>query len=305
MSVALPSSIPPELREAAAGLVRGLGGLDGVAAVGLGGSFARGTAGPDSDVDLAVYYRESAPFSLEQVGALARAADAGGEPVVAGFFEWGPWVNGGAWIHTRAGRVDLLWRSLEHVERVLADASAGRFEWHWWQQPPYGHPSVVYLAETRDCVPLVDPEGALAALARSLPAYPDALRARIVSECGWSAEFTLLHARAWAERGDAYGCVGSLARAAACLTQVLHALNRVYFAGDKGALEAIERMPRRPEGYAHRVRDALAVGGADRASLATAAAAMTDLFAEVAALCGDLYRPRSPLPRMGRAAKPT
>ena len=37
-----------------------------VAAVGLGGSWARGTAHPDSDLDLGLYYSESAPFEVAQ-----------------------------------------------------------------------------------------------------------------------------------------------------------------------------------------------------------------------------------------------
>jgi hypothetical protein len=36
-------------------------------------------------------------------------------PVVTGTYEWGPWVNGGAWIQTSAGKVDFLYKNLDQV----------------------------------------------------------------------------------------------------------------------------------------------------------------------------------------------
>jgi hypothetical protein len=50
----------------------------------------------------------------------------------------GPWVNGGAWLTIGGQRVDFLYRSLEHLDRVIAEANAGRYEVHYLQQPPFG-----------------------------------------------------------------------------------------------------------------------------------------------------------------------
>jgi hypothetical protein len=41
-------------------------------------------------------------------------------------YEWGQWVNGGAWIHTPAGKLDLLYRNIDQVKRVL-DLTEGRY----------------------------------------------------------------------------------------------------------------------------------------------------------------------------------
>ena len=49
-----------------------LGEIEGVAAVVLGGSWARGEARPDSDVDLGIYYREENRPSVEDLRRLAR-----------------------------------------------------------------------------------------------------------------------------------------------------------------------------------------------------------------------------------------
>ena len=42
--------------------------------------------------------------------------------------EWGPIVNGGAWLTLGGLPVDVLYRDLDDVERWLREARAGRFE---------------------------------------------------------------------------------------------------------------------------------------------------------------------------------
>ena len=80
-----------------------------VAAVVLGGSYARGTARPDSDIDVAVYYSEKSPPEIAAIRQCAeKISSPEHPPTVAGFYKWGPWVNGGAWIHTPGGKLDLL-----------------------------------------------------------------------------------------------------------------------------------------------------------------------------------------------------
>jgi len=102
--------------------------------------------------------------------------------VVTNFYEWGPWVNGVAWLTIGGQRVDLLYRSLEHLESVIVEAEAGRYELHYAQQPPFGFFSGTYLCEIAVCVPLFDPEARLDLLKRRLADYPDALRQAVVQD---------------------------------------------------------------------------------------------------------------------------
>jgi len=44
-----------------------LANIPGVTAVVLGGSYARGTARPESDIDVALYYAESSPPEIEAI----------------------------------------------------------------------------------------------------------------------------------------------------------------------------------------------------------------------------------------------
>jgi tRNA nucleotidyltransferase (CCA-adding enzyme) len=113
--------------------------IPGIVAIVLGGSYARGTARPDSDLDIGVYYSEQSPPEIEAIRSLARKVSLPDQPpTVTGFYEWGPWVNGGAWIQTVAGKVDLLYRNIEQVERVLNESQTGIYHHHFYQQPTFG-----------------------------------------------------------------------------------------------------------------------------------------------------------------------
>ncbi len=59
--------------------------IPGVRGVVIGGSYARGCAQPDSDIDLGIFYSEAAPFPIEAVRSLAEAVNDTPGPVVSGF----------------------------------------------------------------------------------------------------------------------------------------------------------------------------------------------------------------------------
>ncbi|MEU6142241.1 nucleotidyltransferase domain-containing protein [Streptomyces sp. NPDC047081] len=97
-----------------------LAALPSVQAVALGGSRAQGTHRPDSDWDLAIYYRgRFDPDDLRAVGWEGEVSEVGG---------WGGGVfNGGAWLTIDGRRVDVHYRDLDVVERELGEAEEGRF----------------------------------------------------------------------------------------------------------------------------------------------------------------------------------
>src|SRR5262245_52916489 len=114
MQTSLPDTIPTEKQAHLSSIVTALAELPGVIAVVLGGSYARGTHHALSDLDLGVYYSEAAPFSIEEIRRVAQQYAVGAPPIVTDFYEWGPWVNGGAWIQTAMGKVDFIYRNVEH-----------------------------------------------------------------------------------------------------------------------------------------------------------------------------------------------
>lgn len=276
-----------------------LSAVPGVVAVVLGGSYARGTERPDSDLDVAIYYAEQSPFAIEDIRSVASEISIGGSPDVTDFYGWGPWVNGGAWIRTAAGKVDFIYRNLDQVRRTIDDAVRGITSHDFNQQPAFGFYSVIYLGETHACVPMHDPFGHIASLKQLVEVYPPALKEKTITSNLWLAEFSMVHAAGYAERGDAYAVSGALTRTAAFLTQVLFALNETYFLNDKTAMTEIDAgfhaaRPRVPAGYVQRLSRVLGHLGETPADLAASTRALRDLWASVVALAeesGTSYRP--------------
>ncbi|GAA0642384.1 nucleotidyltransferase domain-containing protein [Kutzneria viridogrisea] len=230
-----------------------IGGVRGVIGVVLGGSRARGTADEHSDADLGVY-RRGAELDLSALRELA--AEHPGS-VVAEPGEWGPWVDGGAWLATPGAKTDLLWRDLDRVEQVLAEVRSGVVRCEQQNGHPLGYFSHGYLAELATAQVLHDPSGQLAAVQAQLRPYPVELAEAIERVYGWEAGFSLANAETPAKRGDWLFVSGCVFRALGCLVQVLHAREHVWLATEKGAVASAARLARAPRGFAARVAEAL------------------------------------------------
>jgi hypothetical protein len=279
-------------------LAKRLAAIPGVRAVALGGSHARGRARPDSDIDLVLLYSEAAPFSIQCVRELAEAVNDSPGPVVTDFYGWGPWVNGGAWLIVGGQRVDFLYRSVEHLERVIANAEAGRHELDYAQQPPFGYFSGTSLGEIAVCVPLFDPQGLVASLKGRVAHYPEAMRRALVQEYLWAAEFGLAaFARKFAARADTYGTAACLTRAVNQLVMVLFAWNRQYLLNEKTALAEVAEFARAPRDFGPRVQQTLGHLGVSAAELVAAVESITHLLRETIDVTDGLYQPRYALPK--------
>jgi predicted nucleotidyltransferase len=272
-------------------MIHDLAQLPEVQIIVLGGSYARGGAREDSDVDLGLYYSETNPLSTKHIQNLAQKYSSTPDCVVTQFYEWGPWVNGGAWIHTNAGKIDWLYRNIDQMNRVLADAEKGVFSWDFRQQPPFGFFSVTYLADLQDNIILHDPKGLGAKLKASVAQYPEPLRRSIIQEHLWSVEFSLMNAKKYAGRGCVYATVGCMTRMAAELTQVLFALNRIYFVTEKGALETIDTFSIKPTDYARRMNALLSHPGTGD-HLIDSLKKFEGIVQETIALANPIYQPK-------------
>lgn len=280
-------SLPTDKHQIVLDMTNALASIQGVQAICLGGSYARGTATSHSDIDIGIYYSELCPFSIGDIRSLAEQFD----PAVAtvtDFYEWGPWVNGGAWLNTKNGKIDWLYRNLDQVRNVLEDAHEGRFTWDYRQQPPYGFFSVTYLSDLQHNIPLYDPDEIFAELKRATQSYPEALKKQIIQEHLWSVEFSYLNAQKFASRNCIYGTVGCMTRIVSELTQVLFALNEVYFSSEKEALKTIESFSARPHEYTIRINEILSCPG-HGPTLVASLKKLGALIQETKQLCGQLY----------------
>lgn len=199
-------------------LAADLAALPGVVAVALGGSRATGTHRPDSDWDLGLYYRGSFdPDGLRALGLPGHVSAVG---------DWGPIVNGGAWLTVDGTSVDVLYRDLDVIERWCEDAEAGRFEILAQNGYLAGAPTYVPVGEL-----------AIAqVLAGDLPrlSFPDALASTAPERWNARASLALMFAGL---HTDAVARTGMLANAILCAAHARLAARREWALNEKRLVE--------------------------------------------------------------------
>ena len=200
-----------------------LAGLPGVRAVTLGGSRAQGTHGPESDWDLAVYYRgQFNPDDLRALGWPGQVSEIG---------EWGGVFNGGAWLTIDGRRVDVHYRDLDVVEHELAEARQGRFRWEPLMFHLAGIPSYLVVAE-------IALNRVLRGEALPKPEFPDALREAAPPVWRGRTALTLQYARAsYVRGGQATEVAGALATAAMQTAHAVLAARGEWVTNEKRLLE--------------------------------------------------------------------
>lgn len=206
-------------------VVATLAELPTVQAVSLGGSRAQGTAGPDSDWDLGIYYRgDFDPQTLRDVGWQGEVFEVG---------EWGGGVfNGGAWLNIEGRKVDVHYRDLDVVEDQVDRAARGDFDIEPLMFHMAGIPTYLVVAELAIGRVL---RGELPGVER----YPDALRQAAVARWVGMGDLTLSYAEHnHAPRGRVTPCIGLVAVAASQYAHAILAARGEWITNEKRLLEA-------------------------------------------------------------------
>jgi len=281
-------NLPHAKQQTLKNIVNNLKAIDNISAIVLGGSYATGDATETSDIDIGIYYFNDKPFDIGSIKSVAEKYAIDNAPTVTGFYEWGPWVNGGAWIQTVSGKVDFIYRNIEQVRSTIEKAQNGEWENHYEQQPPFGFSSVMYLAETKSCIPLFDPNAVVSELKKAVHDYPPKLKESIIRLCLWHAEFTIWHADYFHKKNDVYNTIGCLARAVKNIVTVLFAANELYPISDKRAIEILEKTNKKPSGLTEKIENILC---ADKNSIDKNILLLKSLFDETVQLTGGNYKP--------------
>lgn len=233
--------------------------VPGTVAIVLGGSRAQGTHTEASDVDIGLYYEPDRPLDIQALGAAAAELDDARRPeAVTSIGGWGPWINGGGWLRVEGVAVDVLYRDLSKVRRVIDDCRAGRVTVDYQPGHPHAFVSAIYAGEAAVCRPLHDPSKVLDALKARVWPYPPALKRALCDRFAWEIDFSLRIAEKAAGRADAAYAAGACFRAVACMNQVLFARNERYLLNEKGATSRADALPVHPPRYRDRVEAAFA-----------------------------------------------
>jgi predicted nucleotidyltransferase len=232
-----------------------LAAVPGVVAVALGGSRATGAEHAASDTDIGLYFSEGAGLDVKRLLEAAKGLDDDSDAArVTEVGGWGPWIVGGGWLTIAGKKVDLLYRPLESVERVISDCREGRVSMDYQPGHPHGFCSAIWMGEVALCRALSDSEGAIAALKAMTAPYPEALREALIRRFQWEILFSIENAQTALPKGDETYIAGCAFRSLACAAEVLFAFNRLYLVNEKGALVAAARLPLTVGNLAERAR---------------------------------------------------
>ena len=246
---AIVNNLLPVLREMCAGAY-------GIA---LGGSCAKGTSDALSDVD--VYLFADAVLPGERRRALVER-HAGPDARVE---TWGadePFTQGGTDFEYEGVRVECWLRSAPQVERTIAESARGEIRRDLAVWAVMGFVSYGVMADVHSMRIVDDPRGMLARWKAAVDPYPPPLRDAILRRFGAEAGFWPRnpHYLGAVERADVIYTSGIVQQTVHALIQVVFALNRAYFPGEKKLAQAMEKLPLQPPSFAARLEALLCPG---------------------------------------------
>jgi hypothetical protein len=221
-------------------------------AIAFGGSYAKGTADDQADVDLYLFAHDVLP------GEERTRIASGSSPEIEGIRAWGddaPFTEAGTDFRFRGHNVECWLRNTGHVERSIAECREGvvRREFVTWTTTGfYNH---CCLSDLTVMLSLDDPFDIIARWKSEVAIYPPKLREAIVDHHLAAAEFwpDNFHYLSAIERQDVIYATGIVQQVVHNLVQVLFALNEAYFPGDKQLDAALARLPRKPPKLSERI----------------------------------------------------
>ncbi|GIO08035.1 hypothetical protein J31TS6_40630 [Brevibacillus reuszeri] len=231
-----------------------LSGVKGIVGVVLGGSRARGTNHATSDIDIGIYYDETAGFDVSEVSKIAtKLDDEHRENIVTALGEWGPWVNGGGWLIVQGYHVDFLFRDVKRVSQVMDDCLTGKVSPNYQTGHPHAYINVMYMGELSICKVLSDSTNRIAELKAKTKPYPKPLKDAMIGYFMFESSFSLMFAEKNLDKDDISYVAGHAFRSISCLNQVIFALNGEYCINEKKAVRMIEGFNTKPNDYKKKI----------------------------------------------------
>jgi predicted nucleotidyltransferase len=266
-------------------LVNDLKQVNGVKAIVLGGSRARGSHHAQSDIDIGLYYDSSSELDIQKLQQVAAHLDDAGRPhLVTEIGGWGPWINGGGWLVVNQYPVDIIYRDLNKVRAVMEQCLSGDITADYQPGHPHGFMNSIYFAEVALCKVLWDPSGMIGEMKTKTIPYPAELKNATIQKFLWEASFAHDTGRKGINKTDLAYIAGCVFRSVSCLNQVLFAVNECYLMNEKGAVAIADSFRVAPRQYAKRVNDIVSLVAEDHAQLEKSFNELYDLIEETKSL---------------------
>ncbi len=227
--------------------------------IALGGSYAKGRSDAFSDVDMYLFAHRVIP-ALQRADDVLQTLGATSEPA-----SWGhddPFFQGGTDFSYQGGRVECWLRNTEQVESTIAACAGGDIRREYVPWAVMGFFNHVTLADVHTMRIVEDPHGMLQRWKERVSIYPEALREAILRRFMPAAAFwpDNFHYRSAIERVDVIYTSAIVQQVLHALVQVIFALNREYFPGEKKLAHALNKLPMQPEAFTARLESLLCPG---------------------------------------------
>ncbi len=221
--------------------------------IALGGSYAKWIGDDQSDVDLYIFADMVLPGAqrsqliVEHLGPQT------------GVVSWGrdaPFEQGGTDFWYRGRKVEVWLRHSGQIGEMIAACCRGEIRRDWVRWTVQGFFNYVVLSDVYVMQVVDDPQGLLAGWKAAVETYPAPLREAILARFWPEARFwpQNFHYRTAIARADVIYTTGIVQQTLQALIQVLFALNRVYFPGEKKLAQTLDHLPLKPAALAERVQ---------------------------------------------------
>lgn len=219
-------------------------------------------------------------MSAMLTGSQLKLDDEHRENLVTSLGEWGAWINGGGWIIVQGYHVDLIFRDINRVEQVIDECLLGNVSTHYHTGHPHAYLNVMYMGEVSICKILDDKRNRIASLKSKTMPYPKPLKDAIIGYFMFEASFSLMFAKANADKDDISYVTGHCYRSISCLNQVLFALNEEYCINEKKAVRMIDGFDAKPKDYKIKIDKIITLLSANIDSTRLALVILQEIFSE-------------------------
>ena len=215
---------------------------NGRCAIALAGSHAKGLADSDSDIDFYMLIDKPKNF-LSRLFTLYKTADSISSISMSRGFDEAPYGGVIDFIY-KGIQIEVTVRTFSRMEQRVNECLKGKFEIFPEIWTSNGYYTFVYLSELNFIKPIWDPYSILANYKTKLAKYPNRLRKAIIGTF-WRRANTWLgnfHYDSAIKRGDYLFTAPIVMHTVLDMAQIIFALNRVYYQGDKKLLQTLSAL---------------------------------------------------------------
>lgn len=230
-----------------------LSALDFVQGIVIAGSHATQTEGPNSDLDIGIYYDHDKLDHKALEIITQELDDEHRKNLLAAEGEWGPWVNFGAWIKMQGMPVDLIFRDLQRVKNCIQETNQGITYGNYQPGHPHAYFNVMYRGELASSQTIYAKEASFQDLKILAQQYPTLLQLNIIQYFSVEADFSLSLAKKTWENKDLNYTYGLIFRMVCGFNQIIFAKNKKYLLNEKKAVQRAATLEFAPRNYQEKI----------------------------------------------------